>query len=495
MDINGRGRLEVAVLITFVVASVGVIALSGFVLADDEKTGEEVLTEIQDTYNTADSLSAETVVTVEGENGTEQFDVSVAATDDGQLRLNGSSGNQYFMLGTSDETAWAYESATGLSGVLTKTGEDTASATLRTGTAERRGAFNALPVEDVNLDDTVDELRSEIDEGELPAEWQDALDELPGNATLAEVAASDEVNEVLQNESRPRTETADAPAAVSLPEQWTEFNGSIEFNESKVEAALTEFDAGEVPEEWAEAEWPNSIEKVRTEVVAMVSDDNRSESNSTVKLVGTPTVDGEETHELLITSTEHDHETRLWAGVDSNEIHKLEQSSAEVTVTVDVLETRFDVSPADSTFAPPGTTEVTRINATTTDEASEFGTDASFEVAVPGDTWTFEHGTTVTTEMSISVNASFNTDGSTLLGSYTDGDQSLLVTQATAAHDEWNDTETSTVGDYEVVITETDEGIAGSWTNGETTTTVVGEFSESKLRSIIEAIRYEATVG
>jgi hypothetical protein len=50
-----------------------------------------------------------------------------------------------------------------------------------------------------------------------------------------------------------------------------------------------------------------------------------------------------------------------------------------------------------------------------------------------------------------------------------------------------------TVGDREVVVTTTEYGVAGTWIEDGTTTTVAGDLSDDELRSIIAAVTFEST--
>jgi hypothetical protein len=234
---------------------------------------------------------------------------------------------------------------------------------------------------------------------------------------------------------------------------------------------------------WNESHWPESTAEIRDRVQTLTDQLNDTAANREIELVGTKTVGGQEANELLVTAPDLDHETRLWAGIDSDEILKVEWTGPQSTVTVNMTETRFDVSPADSTFEPPGTTELARVDMTATEDAAEFGTGVSFEVATPGDDWTFERGYTATVNVSAGTNATL--DGDVLVAVYSDGEQSIVVTQSENAL-ELN--ETVTVGDRAVRIEATDRTVVGTWTDGGTTTTVLGTFSASELRTVIQSV-------
>ncbi|SDJ29710.1 hypothetical protein SAMN05216226_10213 [Halovenus aranensis] len=481
MRLNDRGRLRIAVVLTVAVAAVGIIAATGFVFATDEQTGEEVFEDIQEKYNTAESVSADAVLTIDTENGTRTYESSVAATADGKTWLNVTDGDRYVTTGSDGESGWVYEPETGVTTVLTGDSEDV-TATLRAGTAEPRAGIAAFEAFDANQ--TVGDALDEVDESSIPQEWRDVLDEVPSNTTLGELADG-EYDDVLDNES------AAAEEVDALRDR-----GSQELMSSvTIDRLLEEFDSGDAAADWNEShiddfagawnesEWPESTAELRDRIQALTDQLDDTTANRDIELVGTTTVDGQEANELLITAPDRDDETRLWASVDSNEVLKVEWTGPDSTVTVDVTETRFDVSPADSTFEPPGATELARVDVTATEDADEFGTGVSFDVATPEDDWTFERGYTATVNVSDETNTTL--DGDVLVAVYSDGEQSIVVTQSENAR-ELN--ETVTVGDRDVRIEETDQVAVGTWSDGGTTTTVLGAFSESELRTVIESV-------
>jgi outer membrane lipoprotein-sorting protein len=553
MDMGNRGRLRLAVLVGLVAVAVGVTATTGFVFADDDTTGEDVLEDVEEKYNTADSVSTDAVVTVETDNGTAEFDASIAAAGNDSLRLNVSDGERYVLSGTNGETTWIYEPRTGVTGVLEWADGGEVTASLRAGTDDpTAGLSELLPVDEVEPDDTVSDILSEVDEEELPPEFRAELDELPENATVSELADEADVDGELENISEDDLAELNASGVlegVDVPEEWDEsalaeewdesalaeewdesalaeewnesalaeeWNESAlaeewdesalaeEWNESALaeewnESALAEeWNETALVEEWNESEWPESHEELHEEFNVtdeLTGEFNASDPDLSVKLVNTTTVDGERAHELLITHPDAEGDTRLWVAVDSHEVLKLETTTPDATVTVDVVETRFDVSPADSTFEPPGATELARLTVTSTDTADGFGADAPFQVAVPGEGWTFERGGTVAGGTSFVSDGAVESETVGLAAEYTDGERSILVTQSEAPGDWGEGPRTVTVGDREVVVTTTEHGVAGTWVEDGTTTTVAGNLSESELLSVIEDVTLESTAG
>jgi hypothetical protein len=161
-------------------------------------------------------------------------------------------------------------------------------------------------------------------------------------------------------------------------------------------------------------------------------------------------------------------------------------------VTVDVRETRFDVSPADSTFEPPGTTEVASLSLSATERLDTFRSAASFETAVPGGDWQFEGGAVVAGEApSLTAMAGVEpTDVAT--AAYTDGESSVAVSQSNRSVD-WGTvplpgTETVTVGDREVLLVAGEYLSVGLFSADGTTVAVAGDLSGEQLRSVIAGI-------
>jgi hypothetical protein len=162
-------------------------------------------------------------------------------------------------------------------------------------------------------------------------------------------------------------------------------------------------------------------------------------------------------------------------------------------VTIDVVETQFDVSPADSTFEPPGTTELASAAFTWTESADEYAQDVSLPAAVPGDAWTFEYGGTVTAQVESvpGMDAAFDRATVAQGATYVDGEQSLFVTQSNKTVDVTEYAETETIRGQEVAIEATEHGAVATWTESGTTTTVGGDLSEAQLRAALETIEFE----
>lgn len=509
MERYDRGRLKIAVMAAIVVATVGLVITTGFVFAGDDPTGEDVLEDVQETYESTESVSADALVTVESDNETASVETQIAATADGQMRLNLSGQESYVTAGTDGDSVWVYEPQTDSSVGLAEQ-EDALRATLRAGTIERT-VTNSVPIDDVSPGDTVADVLEGVDEDELPDEWQERIEELPRNATLAELAADGEFDDLLEDGdgSAPGNDSTatDVQSQVVADRLLGQLTSAVSLdagdigeiagvlngedmagatNETGIAGVFEQIVGGQTAGD--NASLPN--ETAQFTAVLGSADEIRetltvSPENQTVELVGTTTVDGEETNELLLTSPTNEYELRLWADTETDEIRKVEWTGSETTITAEIRETRFDVSPADSTFEAPGAVELASVTATNTTASEEFATDAPFDVKRPDDAWTFERGSTVELETSFDTGTPLDDNPVTTVARYTDGERSLLVLQSSAVVDVPFGTETVSVGNTTARLTEVGDRTIGVWTDEDTTTVVVGDFSEAELQSII----------
>jgi outer membrane lipoprotein-sorting protein len=521
MENTDQGRARLAVLIALVVVSAGVVAASGFVFADDQRSGEEVLKDVHEKYKTAESVSADAVVTVETEEETAQFDVAIAGAGEERLRLNVSDEGEHVLMGTDGDSVWIHDPETELTGVLASTGDGEVTLAIRAGTKEATSGLSAFLPEGVDEETTVGELLAEVDDGELPAEWREQIESVPEDTTIAELTSG----EGLENVS---TEGIDLPENIDETEFSDEFRAPEEWNKSSVSALFDEYNLTddidesdlenleevelpeewenktlaekwedtELPDEWEDSEWAQEIDEFTQEydtIEEFRNEYNTSDPNLQVELVGTTTVDGQEANELRITHPDTEGETRLYTGVDSDVILKQETVTPDATVTIDVLETQFDVSPADSTFEPPGTTELASASFTWTERADEYAESVSLPVAVPGDAWSFEYGGTVTTQVETIPGTDAAFDGATVTqgATYVDGEQSLFVTQSNETLDVTEYAETETIRGQEIALEVTEHGAVATWTEAGTTTTVGGDLSAEQLRTVLETIEFE----
>ena len=511
MNFDDSGRTRTVAVLALLLALVAVVAVGGLALGamgsgSDERTGEEILSDVQETYADADSVSSDGVVTVEALNRTTQFQVSAAAAGDDRARVNVSKNGHSVVTGVDDGTVWRYDSVTELTGVIDSEG-DTVTVSLRGGTeAPARPDLSALPG-DISLDTELSEALALFD-GELPEEFEGQLDDLPANATIGDLLANDSLAGDIDR-------SALTGGSGQLPEAFEglESFNLEEFDEFSFEEF--EFDDFEFPENRSGYELPEEFGNVSFEQFGNVSlegfesseDWNRSElrerinesltggfnsSAVTVERVGTTTIDGTEANKLLLTHPDTESETRLWTDAESDTILKQETTAPGVTVTVDVQETRFGVSPADSTFEPPGATELASLTLSTAESPEAFEAGVPFETAVPGDDWSFERGAVLSGESPPLTAVTGFEAGDLGAAVYTDDGSTLVVGQSSDAVDLGRlpavGVETETVGDREVRLVTGPYASAGVFTEDGTTVVVAGDLTGSELRTAIEEI-------
>ena len=118
MDFENRGGLQLAALAGALLVLLGVIAVAGFAMADTSPTGAEVLSDIEDRYQSADSVLVEANIIVEKNGSVTEFSVHSVATSDGQMRTNVSNQTGYRIVGHSQNTTWVTDSETGATFVI-----------------------------------------------------------------------------------------------------------------------------------------------------------------------------------------------------------------------------------------------------------------------------------------------------------------------------------------------------------------------------------------
>lgn len=521
MKFDDSGRTRSVAIAALLLATVAVAVVAGFALGamdsgSDERTGEEVLSDVQETYADAESVSTDAVVTVEAANRTTEFEVSAAAAGTDQMRLNASGDGYYVLTGIDNGTVWRYDSLTGLTGVLDRDG-NSLTASLRGGTeAPARPGLSALPG-GTGLDTELSTLLERFD-GELPEGVGGELESLPANATVADVlnnnslagdinsgslagtggelpgGLSEDLSEFEFPDEFPDNLSEFDSSEFEFPDNLSEFNSSefelpeefsnySEFNHSGFELPnnLSQFD---YPEDWDSGELRERIDE------SLVGEFNASAV--TVERVGTTSIDGQEANKLLITHPDIEAETRLWTGAESDTVLKQETTAPGLTVTVDVVDTRFDVSPADSTFEPPGASQLASLSVTTADSPEAFETVTSVGAAVPGDGWTFERGATLTGEAPSLTAVSGLEPTEIAAAAYTDEGSSVVVGQVDRTVNlnrvPLYGSETVTVDGREVRLLAGEFASVAVWSEAGTTVAVAGDLSGAELRSVVADI-------
>lgn len=208
-----------------------------------------------------------------------------------------------------------------------------------------------------------------------------------------------------------------------------------------------------------------------------LADWNGTRENATAERVETTTLDGQEVHVVSVTHPDTASELRVWVAAESDEVLKqrFTDPESDVTVTVDVTTTRFDVSPADSTFQPPGET------ATPAEVASvaELREAAPFAVAVPGGNWTFERGGVTHVPETVAA------------AQYSDGAETVSVLQTARDPPAVDDGETVTAGNRSVTFDTRGNRTVAWWTEANVTTAVSGDVADEDLRAVVADVEFE----
>ncbi len=565
---RGQSATIVALLVAVVaVATVGGIAFGAMDSGSDDRTAEEILSDVQSTYDDADSIAADAVVTVETDDRTTEFDLSAATAGTDRFRLNVSDGERYLVQGGDGERVWLYEPTSGITGVI-DTAENDLTVSLRAGTTQPSGlGLSAFPGDidaETELSVLFEAFGGELPEGfeselpdELEADLPENLDELPENATVGDLLPENasvtdfgdlptstdgtlpqnlegfelpedlaelelpenlELPEDLENFELP--ENLELPGDLEnfeLPESLAEFEQSAFFDDLENTELPAEFEEFELPEDFQfpedleDLELPEDLENLEfpedlqelglmdSELRASINESLTGEFNysaATVELVGTTTVDGTEANEILVSQPGVEAESRLFVDAESDVVLRQETTTPELTVTVDVTETRFDVSPADSTFEPPGAAELASLTAAFSESPEEFSSETVFETAVPADEWTFERGAV------LSGNAPVLTDQlgiertAIAAATYTAGDSALTVGQVDRTVDlgmlPAEVGETVSIDGREVRLLSGQFGAAAVWTEAGSTVVVAGDIDGGQLRSAIAGVEFVA---
>lgn len=215
-------------------------------------------------------------------------------------------------------------------------------------------------------------------------------------------------------------------------------------------------------------------------------------SNASVERVETTEYEGARTHVVEITPENESADGRLrtWIRANDSVVVRHELTTPNGTVTVDVHETRFNVSVADSTFEPP-TADGAAAAVQPVDTVDELAAEAPFRVAVLGDdAYAFEGG---------AVTRLGAANATTAVSRYAgdEGNVTLVQTDAEDLPVETDDATTATAGDRTVNVTETDGRVVVFWAAGDTTVAVVGDGPRDRLLDVAASVelREESTDG
>jgi hypothetical protein len=165
----------------------------------------------------------------------------------------------------------------------------------------------------------------------------------------------------------------------------------------------------------------------------------------------------------------------VWVATDDSTVVRQETTGPNGTVTVDVTETTFNASVADSTFQPPGETAPSLGQQVTSFDQLQETTDATLP-AVTDDRFGFERGSVVAYEGETVVVQRY-TGTADLTVATTTSDRTL---DAAAAE---NATETTVAGTT-VSVTETEDGVAVWWSEGEVRHGVIADLDRDAVVEI-----------
>ncbi|WEL18716.1 Outer membrane lipoprotein-sorting protein [Halorhabdus sp. SVX81] len=476
MDSTRRGAIRLVGFAALVVGVLGIAAAAGFVVADGP-TGEAVLSDVEEQYRTADSVVVDATVTVNGENTTGQFSVESVATAEGRMRVNVSDGGGYLLAGYDGNTSWL--SSSELASPLVVRGSSAlgnVSFSRSNGTASMAGLDAFLSETDADLtwdegldNESVERVRDAVNESDLPAAW---------------------------NESAVQDAWSDA----ELPAEWNESTVSEAWNESELSADWNE---SAIPEKWNDSEfavgnWSHasmdhnwSTENISLDPAEWSVSTVLAETNLTAERIETTTVDGQEVHVVAVSAPERDGELTLWVRTDDAAVVKQQLTTPRGTVTVE-METRFDVSPADSTFEPPmASTELG--SEIRVDSLAALRASASDPLAVPSEDWQFEQGSALERPVSVTI------------GEYTADGAAITVLQSDSAvlQEFGADGRRNLAGDRSVTLSElsgaqadipglgADELTVAQWSENGQTVVVAGDLDESALLEAVETVAFE----
>ncbi|QGN08089.1 hypothetical protein Hrd1104_12820 [Halorhabdus sp. CBA1104] len=438
MAIRSRGGIRLVAFSALVVGILGMAAVAGFAIADDTPTGEAVLSNAEEQYQSAESILVEATVTVEHNDTVEDVSITSIATADGLVRANVSDGPRYVRTGYDGTTAWLESSRMDAPIVL--------SGDLSAGTVSGIGTDATLPIlETVALGD-----------GTESSTWSDGIETASGESVQTAV------NWSALHENGARS---------VIPAEWND-------------SALGERNWSHGPKDGNWSETARRLAESKRSISTLLA-----ETNLTAKRVETTTVDGHDVHVVTITAPEHDGKLTVWVQTDDATVVKQEVTTPHVTVTVD-METTFDISPATSTFQPPTAGASERA----VDSVADLRAIADVPVAVPGDRWDLAEGAALQSPVSV-VAGQYTADGDSI--TILQSESALPATNTTESRTLEVDERTvtvTTVPDEQAEETwlELDGGTVTQWTSDGQTVVVAGDLTQEALLNVVEGVEVDA---
>ena len=201
-----------------------------------------------------------------------------------------------------------------------------------------------------------------------------------------------------------------------------------------------------------------------------------SEENATAERVGTETVAGTEAYVVEVTPADDTEGTAtVWVATEDATVLRQELAGPNGTVTVDVTETTFNASVADSTFQPPGETAPSVGEQVDSFDQLQEATDATLP-AVTDERFGFDRGSVVAYGGETVVVQRY-TGAANLTVATTTSNQTL---DAAAAE---NATETTVAGTT-VSVTDTERGVAVWWSEGDVRHGVIADLDRDAVVEI-----------
>ncbi len=201
-----------------------------------------------------------------------------------------------------------------------------------------------------------------------------------------------------------------------------------------------------------------------------------SEENATAERIGTETVAGTEAYVVRVTPADDSEGTvTVWVATDDSTVVRQELTGPNGTVTVDVRETTFNASVADSTFQPPGETAPSVGERVDSFDRLQDTTDATLP-AVTDERFSFDQGSVVAYGGETAVVQRY-TGAAELTVATTTSDRTLNAADAE------NATETTVAGTT-VSVTETEEGVAVWWSEGDVRHGVIADLDRDAVVEI-----------
>lgn len=272
MNAASRGWVGVLVFVGLVLGVLSIAVVGGFVVADEQPSGEAILTEVESTYQNADSTIVEATVVTEHEGELTTFAVHTVATKSGQMRVNVSNDSRYVVVGTNGNVTWV--TGTQMEAPLILRND---------------GVQNSTPFIGANLNGTDANLSAYA---------------LGNDSNFTHMQGTEAMrNESLSTHLKENGMHPEDYEALLSEHNGTHFNGTT----------LGQYDR---------TNW--SVSRAL------------EETNLTAERVDSVTEDGQDLHVVVISAPEEDGQVKLWVSAQDATVQKKELTTPNGTVTVEM---------------------------------------------------------------------------------------------------------------------------------------------------------------